>query len=62
MDKYLEKGRNFKPVAKRQKQIDLFYLYGRPLYSTKYDDIQTYVQKKNLIRIKKKNRKPPMKF
>jgi hypothetical protein len=60
MDKYFRKERILKPVTNRQKQIDLFYLYGRPIFSTKYDDILTYIQKKKLI--KKKNRNPPMKF
>tara|TARA_B110000305_G_C19447467_1_gene645692 strand:- start:1280 stop:1468 length:189 start_codon:yes stop_codon:yes gene_type:complete len=46
---------------RRFKQVDIFYVTGRPIFSSRYDDIQTYVQLKN-IKKRKILKKPPMRF
>lgn len=59
--KYLTKEMR-KYEKKRNQQIDLFYVSGRPIFFSTYDDIQHRVQKAKITRMRKKNERPPFKF
>ena len=59
--KYLRKETH-KFEKKRNQQVDLFYLKGRPIFFSTYDDIQLRVQKSKIAKMKKKNKRPPFKF
>ena len=50
--KYLRKEAS-KYEKKRIQQIDLFYVKGRPIFFSNYDDIQLYIQKNKIIKKKK---------
>jgi hypothetical protein len=59
--KYLRKE-TFKYEKRRNQQVDLFYVKGRPIFFSTYDDIQVRVQKNKIMKMRKKNKRPPFKF
>lgn len=59
--KYLTKEMR-KYEKKRNHQIDLFYVSGRPIFFSAYDDIQLRVKKSKITKMRKKNERPPFKF